>query len=264
MNSVILISTRRHHDRVGRLQDLRQRADRLGALHLGDEQRVSARRAQQLARHGHVRTALGEGNGEEVHLQTSRGPDVFHVLGSQRRCGQASALPVDALVVGQSSAVPNRGDDLRRPHVDDVEHDAAVIQQQHVAGLHVVHQVAIVQADALLGAEAAVGVQHEALALGELNPVLLELSDADLRPLQVGHDADGAAQLARHVPHQRRAPRVILRGAMREVQPHDVHARGDHACKHLSLGTGGPQGGDDLGTALDGRELHGSALGARF
>ncbi len=41
----------RHHDRVGGLDDLLQRVDRLRPLDLGDEQRVPAGGAHQLARH---------------------------------------------------------------------------------------------------------------------------------------------------------------------------------------------------------------------
>ena len=50
----------RNHDAVGRVDDLLQRGNRLGALDLGDEQCLAASGAQQLARHVHVFLVLGK------------------------------------------------------------------------------------------------------------------------------------------------------------------------------------------------------------
>ena len=58
----------RDHDAVGRVDDLLERGDRLGALDLGDQQRLAAGGAQQLARHVHVGAALGERHREVVGL----------------------------------------------------------------------------------------------------------------------------------------------------------------------------------------------------
>jgi hypothetical protein len=53
----------------------------------------------QLFGHVHVGRALGEGNGNKIGVDAGRGPDVFHVLGGQRRCRKSAALTVDALVI---------------------------------------------------------------------------------------------------------------------------------------------------------------------
>ena len=44
---------------------------------------------------------------------------------------------------------------------------------------------------------------------------------------------DLAADLARDLAHQRGAVDVVLRRAVREVEPHDVDAGADHALEHL-------------------------------
>src|SRR5213078_615261 len=97
----------RHHDAVGAAHDVDERAfgHRLGALDLGDEEGVAAGGTHQLPRHVHVGAGLRERHGEVIRLDLHRGPDVLHVLGGERRCGQAAALPVDALVVRQHAAV---------------------------------------------------------------------------------------------------------------------------------------------------------------
>src|SRR6185312_14566833 len=66
----------RHHDAVARVHDVLERRDRLRALDLRDQHRVPARRAQQLARHVHVRAALRERHRDEVHLHLRGGADV--------------------------------------------------------------------------------------------------------------------------------------------------------------------------------------------
>jgi hypothetical protein len=63
-----------------------------------------ARHVAQLARQLHVGGVLRETHRHIVGLEAHGGLDVVHVLGRQRRRGQAAALLVDALVVGQLAA----------------------------------------------------------------------------------------------------------------------------------------------------------------
>ena len=55
----------------------------------------------------------------------------------------------------------------------------------------------------------------------------LERLDADLRALQVAHDADVPADLLGDLPHARDARRLVGRGAVREVDAEHVGARED-------------------------------------
>ncbi len=79
----------------------------------------------------------------------------------------------------------------------DIDDDAAVVEQQHVAGGDVVDQFGVVEADAAAVTELAFGVEDEGLAILQQHLAAGELADADLRSLQVGHDADGAAAALR-------------------------------------------------------------------
>ena len=89
------------------------------------------------------------------------GADVVHVLGGERGRGEPAALAVDALVVGQLAADLDDGVDLVADHALHGELEAAVVEQQHVARLHVLGQVLVVEADALGVAELAAGVEDE-------------------------------------------------------------------------------------------------------
>jgi hypothetical protein len=108
-------------------------------------------------------------------------------------------LLLDSVPPTRTRQRTSRFDDL-----SDFQHDAAVVEQQHVAGGEVVDQVGIVEADAPGVARLFRGVEHEGVAGLQLDLAGGELADADLRPLQVDHDADGAADLAHGLAQQRR------------------------------------------------------------
>ncbi|MNE28374.1 hypothetical protein D3C80_1218120 [compost metagenome] len=73
------------------------------------------------------------------------------------------------------------------------------------------------------------GVEHEALALAQLDLALGKAGDADFRALQVGEDGDEAAMFARHLADQFGAGHVLRGRAVGEVQAHHVHAGADQA-----------------------------------
>jgi len=183
----------RHHDAVGGVEDLAQQRHRLGALDLGDDVRpdsvLLAGNGGQAPRHLDVGAVLHEAHRHVVGAAGHCGLDVAHVLGGQGRRRQAAALLVDALVVGQLATHAHQRVDLGAGHALDVEHDQPIVEQQHIAGLHVARQVLVVQPDALGAAELGAGVQHEAGAITQLGLAALEAADADLRALQVGHKA---------------------------------------------------------------------------
>ena len=79
-------------------------------------------------------------------------------------------------------------------HAFDFELQAAVVEQQDVARLDVLRQILVVEADAFLVAELAVGVEDEAVADDQRDLAVVELADADLRALQVAEDADRAPE----------------------------------------------------------------------
>ncbi|MCY1538559.1 hypothetical protein D9M68_741070 [compost metagenome] len=205
----------------------------------------------QLARQLHVGGVLGKTHRHVIGLQAHGGLDIVHVLGGQRRRGQAAALLVDALVVRQLAAEIHRGVHRWTHHLVDDQHDQAVIEQQRVAGLHVAGELLVVQAHAFeiaqLGAR---GIEHEFFTRHQHHLALGKLAHADLGALQVGHDADLAARTLRRLTHQGGAVDVVLRGAVREVQSHHVDAGADHRLQQGGIAGSGPEGGDDLGGAL--------------
>src|SRR3546814_3517152 len=70
-----------------------------------------------------------------------------------------------------------------------------------------------------------------------------------LRPLQVGEDADVDAEFVRFAPNLLGAALLVLGSAVREVQAHDIDARGEHAAQHRGLVGRRAEGGNNHGAA---------------
>ena len=242
----------RHHDAVTGLQDRLQMRDRFRALDLGDQAWLVpptlTRHIAQLARHLHVGGVLRKADRHVLGLEAHRRLDVIHVLGGQRRGGQPAALLVDALVVRQLTAHLDGGVHRRAAHRIDRQHQQAVVEQEGVTGLHIARQFLVIQAHSRFIAKfGALGVEDERSAVDQLDLAVLELADANLRALQVGHDGYLLAGCPGRFAHHRRPVDVVLRLAMREVQAHHVHTRPDHPLQDLRRVGGRAEGGNDLG-----------------
>ena len=91
--------------------------------------------------------------------------------------------------------------------------------------------------------------ERQPLAGRQLDDVLAQRADAQLRPGQVLQDRHRAARAPGGVAHAADRLGVLLERAVRVVQPRHVHPRLDHAQQRLGLARGGPDGGDDLRAA---------------
>ena len=132
----------------------------------------------------------------------------------------------------------------------DVEHDQAVVEQQHVARFQVARQVFVVEADAIVVAEFALGVEDERLAGNQRDLAVFEFADPDLRALQVGHDGDFTAGLAGRLAHEFGALAVVVGGAVREIEPHHVEPCLNHLQQDFRRTGSRSDGSDNLGGAM--------------
>ena len=119
--------------------------NRFGALDLGHQPGVGLGITQQLARQFHVGGITREGNRDIFHLQLGREVDIGAVLVGQRSGRQAATAAVDALVVGQRAAGGDAAAHFIATDTLNLQHHAAVIKQQLVAGAAVLDQIRVVQ-----------------------------------------------------------------------------------------------------------------------
>ena len=157
----------RDHHRVARPDDLLEPRDRLAALDLGDDARVAAGGREQRPRLLDVRRLAHERHREVIDVELGREPHVLAILVGQRLRRQPAAAPVDALVVRHLAAGGDHALDARAAHRHDPQLDLPVAEDQLVAGLDVLRQVRVGDADAAVGAVVRVErrIERERLAL---------------------------------------------------------------------------------------------------
>ena len=215
-----------------------------------------------LAQERDVLGPADEAERDQVDPDPLTGAHVLEVLlghGGQRRrlAGDVQALaagdrPAD-LDLGVDLAVARPGAGHSQPYgaVGEIE-DLVVVDGVGEAGPGDRHPLRV--------ALEAVGAAHEGQAIAglELGDAVDQRPDPQLWARQVLQDRYLAARAAGGVAHLPRRLGVLVGGAVREVQPRDVHARLDHPHEHLRVARGGADRGDDL------RAAHRTAEGTRL
>ena len=123
--------------------------------------------------------------------------------------------------------MPDGGVNLGADDAFDIENDAAIVKQEDISVADILRQVLVVESDALQRAALALGIKDESRAVLKENLSLGKLADANLRPLEIGQDADRTADSARGITDHRRPVDVILGRAMGKIHAHDIDAGTD-------------------------------------
>ena len=204
--------TARDHDHVRRVDDLGEIVDGLVTLDLCAQVGVPAGGAHQVAREVHVRGVTRERNRDVIDTPHACELDVFAILVGERRRGDATAFEIHALAVRQLAARDHLRVDARAGNLGDLELDESVVQQQDVAGLHVLRQILVRAADDLLVARVDIvrGVERESLAVLEIDLLVSEALDADLGAAEVREDADVTSGAPRRFVHEVDASTVLF------------------------------------------------------
>ena len=212
--------------------------NRLCALNLGNQAwlvfEFRASHIAKLACHFHVGGGLWKAHRHVIRLKTHSRANVFHVFGGERGRSQPAALLVDAFVIGQLAAQPHHG--MHRLAFDrrDIQHDQAIVEQEHIALFNFARQLFVIQTHGMHIAQlGAVTIQHEGCAVFQKHLALRKLAHADLRALQIRHDRHHAARAARGLAHHMRPVNMVLRGAVAEIQADHAHLGANHGLEHF-------------------------------
>ena len=194
----------------------------------------------------HVGGPADEGGGDEIKVVLHAEADVRHVL--LRQGGKLDMGPgdVDGLVGGEGPAVLHLAHDIGAPDLLDPDGDQPVVNQNLLAGGHLLVQPGIGDGDPGGGAGHVLHREGEGLPGGEVHRLGLEALDADLRALGVQNGGDGAAH---PVPDGLQAvqPLQVFRvAAVGKVEPGAVHAALDEGDDQLLAVYGGAQGTDNF------------------
>ena len=234
------------HERVGVFDDRRQAFDRLRLLDLGEDAGAAA---GELAHLGEVFRALDERQRDPVDAGVERRFQVGTVLRRQRAEGDGGVGNADALAVGEVVADLDRGDHAPLGHLGDAQAHAAVVEQQPVAGFESGKHFRVGQLDAGRVAGVGIVIEHEALADHQVDGLVGEHADPELRSLQVDENADRVAFLGLDLADGRHQLAHELVIAVAHVDAEDIRARPEELLDHRLFGRCRPQRCENLGSS---------------
>ncbi len=229
--------------------------DGLRLLDLGDDGDAAAFLVHDPVDFLDVPAAADEGEGDEVGSGAQSPAEVVDVLVGEGGDGDGGAGEVETLVIGDEAALDDAGVDAGAVDRGDEEGDAAVVDEDAVAGGEVVGEVRVGGAALVAVAFDGLGGDGEVVAAFEEYGAFAEAAEADLRALKVREDADGAVGLVGGLADVGVALLVFGVGAVAEVEAGHVHAGLGKGLDLVVRGGGGSQGADDSGSA------HGSSVG---
>ena len=227
---------------------------RRGLLDLREDRGATAREVAGLL---DVGGALDEGQRQPVDAELADELQVAAVLVAQRRQRQHHVGDVDALAVGDGAPHRHRAVGEVGAAGDHLQPDLAVVDQERGAGAQRLEDLPVGEVRAGGVAGGGIEVEAEGAAHDELLRAVGEGADAQLRPLEVGEDADGRAELDLDLADDPVAGGDVLVGAMAHVEAEDIGARLVQGADHLLGGGGGAERGHDLDVAM---ASHGGSL----
>ena len=233
---------------VGRGDDRLQVPHRLRLLDLDHDPGRALPGLQFAAQPGDVVRAADERQPHELHVAgVTCGPvEIVQVLVGQRLDGQLRAGQVQPLPRPQPPGERHLQPGPARGGVGHGHRHGAVGEQDCLAGLEVVRQLAV-RAGQFPGAvRGAVGDQGELLTQRALDQVAGDRAEPHLRPAQVLQDADVPARLPAHRPDVGENGGVLLVRPVREVEPEHVDAGLDQPPQDGRRAGGRADRGDDL------------------
>ena len=128
----------------------------------------------------------------------------------------------------------------------DLEVDAAVVDEDAVAGADVVGKPEVGRGDLVAVAGNVFGGDGEVVAEAEADGAFREPAEPDLGALEVGEHADATTELGGGLPHPVVNLLVQLVAAMAEVETGHVHSRDDEFAEAFGRGGGGAKSADDF------------------
>jgi hypothetical protein len=174
------------------------------------------------------------------------------VLRGERIELQVARWEVYAHAVAQLAALLHQHVHLRGLHLHHPHAHPTVVEVDEVAHAHVLRERVVPHGHPVaLGLGAA--HQHEVLAGQHLAGGEVELAHADLGAAEVAQDGHGLLPPRAHLADGGDGPRVVVVGAVREVEPRHVHARRDERVDALGRIAGGADGAHDLRATGDHR-----------
>ena len=227
------------HDSVEDLDDVVEAFHGLWFLDFGDEGDGDALLVHDAVALFGVRGAADEGEGDHVGAVSEGPAQVVLVLLGEGGDADGDSGEVESLVVGDGSAEDDAGVDVGAGGFGAFQHDAAVVDEDAVAGSDVSGESFVGGGDAFGVSGDVFGGDGELVAVGEFDGAVGEGAEADFGSLEVGEDSDGAVGVLCGLPEVGEARVVVVVGSVAEVESGDVQACVDEAPEGVRARGGG-------------------------
>ena len=200
----------------------------------------------QIARLDHILGALHKGQGQPVDAQLAGEFQILAVLVRQRRDGKQDIGHVHALAVGNRATHRDGAIGKIRTAGIDLEPDLPVIDQQRGTGFQGRENLGMRQVHAVDRAGGRIKVHPEGCAIHQLCRAIGKDADAQLWPLQVGQNGDGAACVRLDLADDHMACADIGMRAVTHVQAEHIGTRLKQRADGCIIVGGRAQSGHDL------------------
>src|SRR5262249_2730644 len=175
---------------------------------------------------------------------------VLFVLFSERRNTEHSCRQIDPFMLAQQAAVDDLALNIVATNGADAKLDETISQRNSCSRLHFFGK------GLECGGNQSGGAGDVARRDGDVGPRLerhwsavLQSAGADLRPLQVLKDANGAAFVFGNLAYSLDDARVLFMSTVGKVESRHIHAEPHEVAQHGLRAAGRPQGADNLGLA---------------
>ena len=234
----------RHHDGVGEVENFRQPVDRPRLFDFGH---AAGAVGYDLPEVGHVVGALHEAERHPIDAQLHRGIKVAAVLLGHGRNRQHRIGQVDALLVLEDAADFDDGFGPVFADIHDLEADFAVVDQDDLAGLNRCEDFGMRYRNVVAAFDRHLAHQAQLVAVMHFALVARQRTETDFRALQIGQDADRAADIFLEIAHDAEFVRQISRRVVAHVDAEDIGARFEQRFDHFGRRAGWPERCQNLG-----------------
>ena len=233
----------RHHQRVGQLDDLVEPGDRLRLLDLRHQQRAAAR---DLARLGQIVRPLDEGQRHPVDAGCQHGVEVARSLSVSAPTGRSVSgrlTPFLSEILLPATTVQTIDLPSQRTAFSS---QLAVVDQQAMAGLDRLQDFRMRQVTRVSSPGAGLSSSVKVWPAASSSLAVGELADAQLRPLQVGQNADRPAERSSTARMRPTSVRISSWSVWLILMRNTSAPASNSLLDHRLVGRGGSERGEDL------------------
>ena len=243
-----------HHDGVGRRDDALEVVDRRRRFDLGDDRSRPAPCFADVAHETDVFGLSHERQGHVVDAERETEREVRLVLFGQGRDAHASRRKVHARLIAHRSGLHDFAEHAPGLDATHAQRDAAVVDQDGVAGLDVFGEPLVQDGDGVLFGEDGLGVRLDERDLARPRKdvgAAREGAGADLGAAKVLQRGDRLFAVGGRLAQRVEPARVLFVAAVREVETRYVHSGADEALERFFRVAGRADGADNFGSPFE-------------